>query len=97
MRKITRNAVRAFQNGRDWHSGNTEVVVYDNGEVVMYLFDNAIAKRSKGGTLRVSDGGYPGKTTKERLNGIPGVNTRQIDWQWYLNGKKWNGNWKIVR
>lgn len=31
------------------------------------------------------------KITKERLNGLEGVNICQKDWQWYLNGKERNG------
>jgi hypothetical protein len=30
-------------------------------------------------------------TTKERLNGLNGVNIHQKDFQWYLNGEAWNG------
>ena len=36
--------------------------------------------------------GYMTHTTKERLNGIPGIQVVQKDWVWYLNGIEWDGS-----
>jgi hypothetical protein len=96
MRKITQDAVRAFRNHEDRKFGNTEIVAFTN-KTVMYLHGNAIATISRpGGVLRITDGGWPTKTTKERLNGLPGVNIYQEKWQWFLNGKAWDGSLKKV-
>ena len=37
--------------------------------------------------------GWSSNTTKERLNGLTGVNIWQKDFVWYLNGEEWNGEW----
>lgn len=85
MRKITSEAVEALMNGYDYKSGNTEV-----REKAMYLFGNKIAWKVKG-ILFISNCDYFTATTKERLNGLPNVTIQQIKGEWYLNGKKWNG------
>ena len=36
--------------------------------------------------------GWFSNTTKERLNGLPNVNIYQKNFEWFLNGKKWDGN-----
>jgi len=98
MRKITRDAVRAFTSGRCFYRANTQVVAptpeYD---AVLFLHGSAIARR-KGDTLEVSDGGWQTLTTKERLNGLPGVSVNQKDWVWYLNDREWNheATWQPV-
>lgn len=89
MRKVTREAVSAFINGRAFKSGNTQVTV-DGPKTTMRLHGNAIATICDG-RLVISDGGWQTATTKERLNGLPGVSVHQKDYQWYLNGKQWDG------
>jgi hypothetical protein len=56
----------------------------------MYLFGNLIAVNNNG-VISVSNAGWESITTKERLNGIPGVNIKQSKGLWYLNGVEWNG------
>lgn len=97
MRKITINAVAAFHAGRSFKSGNTAVTVdADSGAVAMALHGNKIAERDAQGDLAVTHAGWPTLTTKERLNGIEGVDIFQKKGVWYLNGEAWGGEWKKV-
>ena len=90
MRQITRQAIDAFQRGQYFSSGNTMVEV--EGNVNLYLHNNLIASWNPIlGTLRVTSAGWPTMTTKERLNGLPGVHIQQKAGQWFLNGSKWDG------
>ena len=92
MRKITKEAVYAFNRGFHFKKSNTEVT-----QGAFYLHGNKIAKKVNGGVL-VSDGGWQSNTTKERLNGILsnyGLLVIQKNWNWYiikndfLNDKRW--------
>ena len=87
MRKVTQQAVAAFMNGYDFKSGNTMV---QDGK--MYLHGNKIAEW-RDGELWITNAGWSSNTTKERLNGIPGVSIQQRDWRWYLNGYHWQRQW----
>ena len=91
MRHITKEAVDAFLNGYYYKKSNMEVT---SGE--MYLHGNKIAWLDANGQLWISHCGYRTNTTKERLNGLPGVDIRQRNYQWYLNGEEWNGNPKCL-
>lgn len=100
MRKITKQAVAAFNAGRDWKSGNTEVCV-EGDTVSLYLHGNCIAARplvsEAAGSLRISNQGWSTVTTKDRLNALDGVSISQKNFQWYLNGKLWDGSWVNVQ
>lgn len=96
MRKITKLAVNAFIAGRSFKSGNTEVTV-ENGQSCLKLHGNVIARYSDADGLFITDAGWQTNTTKERLNGILGVNIQQKNWVWYLNGKKWDGRLTKIR
>ena len=99
MRKITKEAVAAFMDGRDRSMGNTYVVKYDNGHYIeMFLHGNNIARRM-GKKIEVRTCGYATRTTMERLNGIPGVSVYQKKFQLYLNGKIWenHSDWTEVK
>jgi len=93
MRKITEEAVNAFNNSLPFKKSNTEVEVLPN-VTIMRLHGNSIAFRynNHDQTLSVTNCGWQTNTTKERLNAINGVNIRQKSGQWFLNGKKWDGN-----
>ena len=98
MRKITEDAVEAFENDKPFKRSNTEVEV---NPTRLYLHDNLIAKKENG--LWITDAGWQTNTTKERLNGIPGVHIVQRNWNWFLKDKndlcefkKWNGEWKKI-
>ncbi|UZZ63862.1 hypothetical protein PSV6_2 [Pseudomonas phage PSV6] len=99
-RKVTQQAVNAFIAGRTGvFGGNTVVELSPLGEVlVMKLHGNAIARRDVGpfGTFEVRDGGWQSNTTKERLNGLPGVSVNQKQYVWFLNGAAWDGHWTLI-
>ena len=95
MRKITEESVQAFMNAEVFNKSNTKVRVLPN-VTVLSLFGNDIAWKynDPNQTISISDAGWKSDTTKERLNGIPGVSIQQKKGEWYLNGKEWDG--KII-
>ena len=102
MRKITQQAVQAFQSSRPFKSGNTQVRVLTQAPfspgsgslVLLELHGNTIARHeSWNGRTYVTDAGWDTRTTKERLNGLDGVSISQRRGVWYLNGKAWDGSW----
>lgn len=94
MRKITKQITNNFLNEKSCHIGNSSVSCHD-GMTWLYLHGNCIAKK-KGTELWVTAAGWQTTTTKERLNGLPGVNIYQKNFQWYLNGQKWDGEWTQI-
>ena len=92
MKIVTQNAVACFRNGGNAKFSNTEVVT-ENGVSKMYLFGNLIAilDHNVGGVMKITNAGWRSNITKERLNGLPNVNIRQVKGEWFLNGQKWNG------
>ena len=101
MRKITSDAVRAFRRGLKFNRDNTSVERSPLGHaVVLKLHGNAIARYTPStdglNKFEICNGGWSSNTTKERLNGLPGVSIHQKDWVWYLNGKEWNGAWTTI-
>ena len=84
MRKVTQEAVSAFQAGRKYKNGATRVNQRIGG-VELLLHGNIIAK-DVGDGLQVSLAGWPTATTRERLNGLPGVCINQAKGVQYLNG-----------
>lgn len=92
MRKITRLAVDAFMSATPFKQSNTEVVV-DEGFTTLRLYGHIIATRMhSSGSIWIITTGFTTNTTKERLNGIPGVSIIQKNFQWFLNGVLWDGN-----
>jgi hypothetical protein len=99
MRKITIESVTAFLNAKKFNKSNMSVEVEPNVTVLKYQ-GNAIAYKynDTDGTISITNCGWESNTTKERLNGVirlSGVNIKPIyqkNWNWYLNGKEWNGN-----
>lgn len=91
-RKITQQSVNAFLSARPFNGGNTCVKVLPNVTVLM-LHGNEIAFRYNNPekTLSITNCGWFSNTTKERLNGLPGVSIQQKSRIWYLNGKQWDG------
>lgn len=90
MRKITREIVNAFQNSRSLTIGNSRT----NGES-LWLFGNKIAEIKRDG-LWITNAGWKSVTTKERLNGLSGVNIQQVRGKWFLNENEWDGTWVNV-
>lgn len=94
-RKITQHTVNAFMAGNSFKEDNSEVVA-DGSLIKMYLHGNLIAVRdTKSKSISISNAGWQTNTTKERLNGIPGVSIQQIKGNWYLNGQLWDG--KLIK
>lgn len=95
MRKITKEAVSKFLNRETFKKSNMEVDE-GYGQFRLKLHGNVIATIDKLGVLSVNNAGWPTNTTKERLNGIPGVRVHQKNWTWFLNGVEWDGGWKRI-
>lgn len=91
MRKITRDAVDAFMRREPFKRTNTEVAVHPT-DTRMYLYGHLIAVIDLMGNIYVTNAGYFTNTTKELLNGIPTVSVNQKNFEWYLNGEKWDGS-----
>lgn len=97
MRQITKQACDAFQNREKFSKDNTRT-----DGTTLFLYDNEIAKwlstdaDGENVYLYISNAGWPTVTTKERLNGLKGVNIGQEKGIWYLNGFKWSGKWVRV-
>jgi hypothetical protein len=87
MRKITHDAIMAFNNGYEFTRDNTRVFC-DGNTVVMSLHGNEIAKRENG-KLFIRTCGWATTTTKERLNGLSGVSTYTSRHTLCLNGSEW--------
>ena len=92
MRKIERQMNDAITNGKDFKSGNTQVITLNNmGENVsfVYLHDNLIAIVDDNG-IKLYDGDHQTATTKSRLNailsehGIAGESVFQKNFEWFI-------------
>ncbi len=95
-RKITQESVQKFLDGVPFKKSNMEV----SREGTIYylkLHGNKIAALESDGKMWISNAGWRSNTTKERLNGLPGVSIRQKNWEWYLNGVQWDGSPQYVR
>lgn len=95
MRQITRSAINAFMEGENFSKSNTEVFCTPTG-VTLFLHNNPTARRFKDGTIQISSAGWQTNTTKERLNGIPGVSIVQKNFEWFLNDQPWDGSWITI-
>jgi hypothetical protein len=87
MRQITKKIVSAFLDGKSASLGNT----YTDGKS-LFLHRNKIAYKEDG-KLFISTCGWNTMTTKDRLNGIPGVRLHTAKGQLFLNGLPWNGDY----
>lgn len=95
MRKITDESVSKFLSKTAFRKGNMSVEE-SYGIYKLKLHGNTIATIDEMGVLSVCNAGWSSNTTKERLNGIPGVHVQQKNWTWYLNGQEWDGGWKRI-
>ena len=89
MRTVTENAVNCFYNKVNGNFSNTSVITEGN-TTKMFLFENLIAKLEND-KLFITSAGWKSNTTKERLNGLKGVNIFTKKGKLFLNGEKWNG------
>ena len=97
----TRKAVAAFMNRAAYKKFGKNTEVYTNevsGDTYLELHGSPIAWLDPDNVLRITSAGWETHTTKERLNGLPNVNVYQHQFQWYLNGEKWedSGKWTKV-
>lgn len=92
MRQITQQSIESFMNAKPFNKQNMSVDVLPN-VTILRLHGNAIAYRYNDPekTLSITNCGWFTNTTKERLNGLPNVSIHQKNFNWYLNGKEWNG------
>ena len=90
MRKVTREIVNAFNERRSLKIGNSRT-----DGLSLWLFNNRIAQWGAGG-LWITNAGWKSRTTKERLNGLMGVNIQQVRGKWFLNENEWDGTWVNV-
>lgn len=98
-RKVTAVVVASFLEGRHIRVGNTHT-----DEHSLYLHGNRIATRLNYGSeplglregFRITIAGWNTPTTRERLNGLPGVSVSTRKGQAYLNGRPWDGSWATI-
>lgn len=96
MRNITEQTAQALFNLKDFNKSNTRVDTM--GHVAkMFLHGHRIAYYdAQKNILSINNQGFFTQTTKERLNGLKGVNIKQKGGKWYLNGQEWDGTEKEV-
>ena len=88
MRVIEKQMNQAILNGKDWKSGNTQVVNYSNCSDV-FLYGNLIARIGET-WIELFDGNHQTATTKSRLNailsehGCPGEYVFQKNYEWFV-------------
>ncbi len=82
MRKITKEASKAFFDRRRFKKDNTRVRVSDNGNVSLWLFGQMIAWTFDG-KIYFSMRGFPTVTTRDRLRGLGIDITQKNDEQYY--------------
>jgi len=92
MKKITEQSINAFLNAENFNKANTSVEVLPN-VTILKLHNNPIAFKynDPNETLSITNCGWFSNTTKERLNGLPNVKINQKNFEWFLNGKQWDG------
>jgi len=89
MRKIESQMNDAITAGKDFKSGNTQVVTISDVSFV-YLHGNHIASVGNN-FIQLFDGGWQSVTTKSRLNailsvcGLPGEKVFQKNFQWFVS------------
>lgn len=93
MKQVTQQIRNAWLANMPTVHGNTAVSIEPTK--CMYLHGHMIAKVVDG-KLFVTNAGYATNVTKDRLNVIPEVLVTQQNYNWYLNGEKWDGNWREV-
>ena len=99
MRKITQESIDAFNHHLEFNKSNTRVFYdrYNNGYTTLSLHGNNIARIVVWWKIEITTAWWGTKTTKERLRGIPWVNSLTTKkGKLYLNGKEWDGEWITI-
>lgn len=89
-RKISDEIADAFLRGEKKKISNSST----DGKN-LFLHGNKIAK-IEGGKIYITTAGWNTTVTKERLNALPNVRVSTKNYQLYLNGEKWDGDWIAV-
>jgi hypothetical protein len=84
MRKVTSKAIAAFNSGKNFKDGNTEVQTSGDYKFLL-LHGHNIARFTPDG-LEINLCGWNTPTTRERLNGLPSVCIHTKQGQAFLNG-----------
>lgn len=98
-RKITKRSIAAFLDGHYFSEANT-VVIEVHSVWELRLHGNTIAIRDTRNipeTISICTSGWDTVTTRERLNGIPGVSVYHKKGELFLNGERWDGKWKRIK
>jgi len=82
MRKVTEQIRNAFLNGKALKIGNTRT---DGNRV--WLHGNLIVERTEKGDIFATLAGWNTPTTRERVNGITGLNFHQVNFEACQNGE----------
>jgi len=85
MRKITKEAAKAFWAGKKFNRDNTRVNFGPVGIWIMFLHNNQIAWRYRDTELHISMCGWPTATTRERLDGV----LQMSSYPCYICQRKW--------
>ena len=96
MRAITKDAVNAFKNWKNFKRSNTEIE-QNWGFTFFYLHGNCIASYNKiENKLKIASCGWETTTTKERLNWILHAfnlgGIFQKNWTWF-----YENNWDVQK
>ena len=88
MRKIEQQMNYAIRNGIAWSQGNTCTTFTQEGNTLVYLHGNLIAKLNDF-HVYLFDGGWQSVTTKSRLNAIlsevhPSCSVYQKNFNWFV-------------
>tara|TARA_B100000287_G_scaffold148615_1_gene140331 strand:- start:9 stop:317 length:309 start_codon:yes stop_codon:yes gene_type:complete len=102
MRKIEQQMQTAIAQRVNWSSGNTSVMVDNEGNTFVSLHGNIIANISNFGDIKLSSCGWQTVTTKSRLNAILDVFFRncsivQRNFEWLIDGQKFFDGYTILR
>ena len=95
MRKITKESVSSFLDKSSFHERNM-IVRVDPNEVLLQLHGNPIAKIDDDDNLWITTSGWFTNTTCDRLRALPNVDIEVVNGKWFLNGKRWDGDWVKV-
>ena len=96
MRKITKESIQAFYNREPFKKSNT--IVETIKEVTkLKLHNNTIAELDENRELFITTANWNTRTTRERLNGLPGIRLGTKKGQLYLNNIPWDGKLTNIR
>jgi len=91
MRQITIESINAFNWGFTFNKSNMAVKVFNDVVKLQYHGNTIAIKNRITNKISITNCGWFSNTTKERLNGLKGVNIKQKNFIWYLNGNEWGG------